>query len=290
MDGRPAIGSESRVAAELRARLLSSGPDRLNVAVGMILDHAFAVLQELKPTEAEFEQLLQFLTDVGYATDARRQEWVLLADIFGFSDHVAGCSDSGDPVATPTTLAGPFYRPDAPRLPHGANISRDGVGAPLSVTGRVTSTSGQPICGAEVEVWHANGEGRYENQDPDGQPEHNLRGRFVTEADGGFAFHTVRPGGYSLPDDGPVGRLARRLGLSLDRPAHLHFAVTAPGHHRLVTAIFDGNDRAIDRDALSAVKPGLIGTFQPVKAGHSLDVALVLLPAAPPQTHPALKG
>ena len=290
MDGRPAIGGESRVAAELRARLQTSGSDRLSLAVGMILGHAFAVLEDLKPSEAEFEQLLQFLTDVGYATDARRQEWVLLADVFGFSDHVAGCSARRDPVATPSTLAGPFYRPDAPRLAHGANICRDGVGQPLAVSGRVTSTDGQPICGAEVEVWHANGEGLYENQDPDGQPEHNLRGRFVTDADGGFAFHTVRPGGYSLPDDGPVGRLARRLGLSLDRPAHLHFAVTAPGHHRLVTAIFDGSDSAIDRDALSAVKPALIGTFRHQPAGHSLDVALVLLPDGASKSNHLQKG
>jgi hydroxyquinol 1,2-dioxygenase len=290
MDGRPAMGGDSTVAAALRARLQASGPDRLTMAVGKILDHAFAVLEDLKPSEAEFETLLQFLTDVGYATDARRQEWVLLADVFGFSDHVAGCSARHDTGATPSTLAGPFYRPDAPRLTHGASICRDGVGQPLAVSGRVTSTSGQPLCGAEVEVWHANGAGRYENQDPDSQPEHNLRGRFVTDADGRFAFHTVRPGGYALPDDGPVGRLARRLGLSLDRPAHLHFAVSAPGHHRLVTAIFDGSDSAIDRDALSAVKPALIGTFRPATSGHALDVALVLLPDAAPHPHHHQKG
>ncbi len=290
MDGRPAVGRDSSVAAALQARLQVSSPDRLKLAVGSILGHAFAVLDDLKPTEAEFEQVLQFLTDVGYATDARRQEWVLLADIFGFSDHVAGCSARGNPAATPSTLAGPFYRPDAPRMDHGANICRDGVGQPLTVSGRVTSTFGQPICGAEVDVWHANAEGRYENQDPDGQPEHNLRGRFVTAADGSFAFRTVRPGGYALPDDGPVGRLARRLGLSLDRPAHLHFAVTAPGHHRLVTAIFDGSDSAINCDALSAVKPALIGTLRPEAAGHSLDVALVLSPDATSKPNPSPKG
>lgn len=195
MDGRPAMTGESRIAAELRARLLQSGPDRVTLAVRLILDHAFAILEELKPSEAEFEQLLQFLTDVGYATDARRQEWVLLADVFGFSDHVAGCAARGDPAATPSTLAGPFYRPDAPRLDNGANLCRDGLGDPLVVTGRVTSTTGDPICGAEVDVWHANGQGRYENQDPDSQPEHNLRGRFVTGADGRFAFRTIRPGG-----------------------------------------------------------------------------------------------
>jgi hydroxyquinol 1,2-dioxygenase len=84
------------------------------------------------------------------------------------------------------------------------------------------------------------------------------------------------PAGYSLPDDGPVGQLARRIGLSLDRPAHIHFAVTAAGYARLVTSIFDGSDPAIGRDALFAVKPGLIGDFRAEKSGVSLVVALVL--------------
>ena len=37
-----------------------------------------------------------------------------------------------------------------------------------------------------VEVWHANGEGLYENQEPDRQPEFNLRGKFVADAADGF--------------------------------------------------------------------------------------------------------
>lgn len=275
MDGQEG-STHSTVAAELRFRLHRDNPDRLGLAVGLILDHAFSVLDALKPTEAEFDALLQFLTDVGYATDARRQEWVLLADIFGLSDQVAGCAVHRATTVTPATLPGPFYRPDAPQMETGANLCRDGVGAPLTVTGRVTSAAGQPVCGAMVEVWHANGQGYYENQDPDSQPEHNLRGRFVTAADGSFAFRTVRPAGYTLPDDGPVGQLARRLGLSLDRPAHIHFAVTAHGYRRLVTAIFDASDRAITRDALFAVKPELIGTFRPDTSGHVLDVALVI--------------
>ena len=61
MDGQPAMAGESRVAAELRARLQPRAPDRVGEAVGLILDHAFAVLQKLNPSEVEFEQLLQFL-------------------------------------------------------------------------------------------------------------------------------------------------------------------------------------------------------------------------------------
>jgi len=276
MDAGPNSLGETTLVAELRARLAKAEPDRLDVAVGVIVDHAIAALDRLKPSEAEFDGLLHFLTDVGYATDARRQEWVLLADIFGLSHLVQGGTTPRNPAVTPSTLAGPFYRADAPQVEPGANLCRDGIGVPLTVTGRVTSVSGDPVCGAVVEVWHANGMGRYENQDPDSQPEHNLRGRLVTDDTGRFAFRTVRPGGYTLPDDGPVGRLARRLGLPMDRPAHIHFAVSAPGYRRLVTAIFDGSDPAIGRDALFAVKPDLVKAIRPEGAGHSLDVGLVI--------------
>lgn len=276
MDGHSAASGGERIAAALRERLDGAPSGRLTEAVRLITNHAFDILAALKPSPAELDALVQFLTEVGYATDARRQEWVLLADVFGLSDGVMNRDDARPPGVTPATLPGPFYRSDAPLLPLGADLCRNGEGVPLAVQGRVTAQDGTALAGAMVEVWHANPQGRYENQDPDNQPEHNLRGRFHADEAGCFHFRTVRPSGYSLPADGPVGQLAARLGLSLDRPAHIHFAVTAPGHRRLVTAIFDGSDPAIDRDALFAVKPGLIGDYRPSGRGFSLDVDLVL--------------
>lgn len=274
MDGGTAGPGEHEVAAALRRRLTATPPGRLRDAVELLIDHAFQIITALRASPQELDALVQFLTDVGYATDARRQEWVLLADVFGLTARVA--TPAAHPAATPATLPGPFYRPDAPDLPDGADLCRDGQGTPLRVTGHVTDVQGRPVAGAGVEVWHANAAGRYENQDPDNQPEHNLRGRLTADAEGRFHFQTIRPGGYSLPDDGPVGQLARRLGLSLERPAHIHFAVTAPGFRRLVTAIFDGSDPVIDRDALFAVKPGLIGDFRSAGGRTTLDVVLVL--------------
>ena len=286
MDGHGAGSEGQRVAAELRQRLAEAAPGRLGEAVRLIMDHAFEIVATLRPTAAELDGLVQFLTDVGYATDARRQEWVLLADVFGLSDSVL--NGAADPGLTPATLPGPFYRPDAPDLPLGADLCRNGQGQPLRVSGTVSDRTGAAVPGASVEVWHASAEGRYENQDPDNQPEHNLRGRFTADAEGRFHFRTIRPAGYSLPDDGPVGQLARRIGLSLDRPAHIHCAVSAPGHRRLVTAIFDGSDPAIDRDALFAVKPGLVKEFRPANGHSVLDVALVIDRDDTPQ--PATKG
>jgi protocatechuate 3,4-dioxygenase beta subunit len=285
LDGHHASTDGIEIAAEIRRRLALLPSGRLENAVRLIVDHALQLIATLRPTADELDALVQFLTDVGYATDARRQEWVLLADVFGLSNsviHPDGCD--GGP-ATPSTLPGPFYRADAPQLPLGADLCRNGEGAPLHVEGQATGPDGAALAGATIEVWHANAAGRYENQDPDGQPEHNLRGRFTADAAGRFHFRTVRPGGYALPDDGPVGQLARRIGLSLDRPAHIHFAVSAPGHRRLVTAIFDGSDPCIGRDALFAVKPALIGDFRPRGDRSDLSVVLVLDrdgPAIPP--------
>lgn len=263
---------------QLRDRLATAQPGRLTDTVRCVLEHVFAVIEELAITAEELDALISFLTDVGEATDARRQEWVLLADVLGLSAHLCERDQNERDQSTPSVLRGPFYRADAPHLPLGADLSRDGLGTPMSVTLRLTDTLGHPIPEAEVEVWHANSKGRYENQDPDEQPEHNLRGRFRAGAAGQVMFRSIRPRGYRLPDDGPVGRLARALGLSLDRPAHIHVAVTAPDFRPLTTAIFDRADPMIGQDALYSVKPELLGDFRAVPGGCHLDAVLVLTP------------
>ncbi len=78
----------SFAADAIQARLAAAPSGRLTQAVGRIVAHAIAVIAELEPKADELDAFLHFLTDVGYATDARRQEWVLLADVFGLSDMV----------------------------------------------------------------------------------------------------------------------------------------------------------------------------------------------------------
>ena len=194
MDGQGSASEGYDVAAELRRRLAASSPDRLGQAVRLIMEHAFQVVATLHPSPEELDAFVQFLTDVGYATDVRRQEWVLLADVFGLSVSVLGGDHSDVPDVTPATLPGPFYRPDAPRLPLGADLCRNGLGKRLVVQGQLLDADHKPLSGADVEVWHANAEGRYENQDPDNQPEHNLRGRFTADAQGRFHFRTIQIG------------------------------------------------------------------------------------------------
>ncbi|MQT15601.1 dioxygenase family protein [Segnochrobactrum spirostomi] len=274
----------SMQAEEFARRLTAMGPSRLEMAARATVDGLHALIAELRPTGDEFRSAIDFLTEVGHYADARRQEWVLFADVLGVSSLIEDQNNARPAGATPNTLAGPFYRSDVPDLPLGASISRDQKGEPLAVDGRVRALDGTPAAGVLIEVWQANAEGIYENQEPDRQPEFNLRGRFRSDAQGRFHFLSVRPKGYTLPSDGPVGRLMSALGLGLERPAHIHFRISGEGFETLTTHIFDRSDPAIGRDAIFGVKPELIADFRPTSANggkrtYALDLDFVLCPS-----------
>ena len=61
--------------------------------------------------------------------------------------------------------------------------------------------------------------------------------------------------------DGTVGELMNRTDISHMRPAHIHFAVTAPGYHGLVTHLFQKGDEFIETDVVYGVKEPLIVEF-----------------------------
>jgi hydroxyquinol 1,2-dioxygenase len=280
MDG--SAGAEASLQ-DLAHRLGGAGNARLAEGVLIAVGQVHDLITKLRPTPDEFRAVIEFLTDVGHSADARRQEWVLLADVIGVSTLVEDLNAPRVPGATPQTLPGPFYRPDAPEVAEGASISRDGRGEAMVVDGLVTDCDGRGVAGAVVEVWQANGGGFYENQQPDLQPDFNLRGRLRSDAGGMFRFRSVKPKGYALPEDGPVGRLMNRLGLRLERPAHVHFRVTAERFATLTTHVFDRADPAIGRDALFGVKPELLADFVPQAGGGDpggwkLDVTLILAP------------
>jgi len=124
----------------------------------------------------------------------------------------------------------------------------------------VEDGEGRPVEGAEVDVWHSSPEGLYENQDPE-QAEMNLRGRFVTDAQGRFDFRSVRPAGYPIPIDGPVGELIKATGRHNYRPAHLHFMIYKPGFKTLISQIYVPDDPHIDTDVQFGVTRALIGDY-----------------------------
>jgi protocatechuate 3,4-dioxygenase beta subunit len=89
----------------------------------------------------------------------------------------------------------------------------------------------------------------------------NLRGRFISDAEGRFSFATVMPAGYPIPDDGPVGELLRLAGRHKFRPAHLHFMAYKPGFKTLVSQLYVAGDPCLDTDVQFGVTRALIGDF-----------------------------
>ncbi|WP_373354766.1 dioxygenase [Pseudoroseicyclus sp. CXY001] len=291
MDHRQ-VDTHSLMPASAFAARVAGAPDaRLAELVSSLVAHLSHMAQEHQLGRDDLRRVIGFLSEVGDACSDQRQEWVLLADALGLTSTVERLASRRPEGATPNTLIGPFYRKGAPPRADGESISLDGAGAPLDFTARVTGTDGAPVSGAIVEIWHANGEGLYENQSPDSQPEHNLRGIYRTGADGVARIRTIRPKGYRIPDDGPVGWLLARLGLSPERPAHLHFRISAPGYQVLTTHLFDGSDPAIGADPLFAEHPALMAEMIPdPEGGFAASFTFVLAGATPQPGQPNPPG
>jgi catechol 1,2-dioxygenase len=124
------------------------------------------------------------------------------------------------------------------------------------------SQTGEPIEGADIDIWETAPNGKYESQDPD-QVDMNLRGRFITGKDGAYSLYCLRPTTYSIPQDGPAGTLLRMLDRHPMRPAHIHVLVKAPDYNTVVTELFDRRDKHVYDDAVFAVKEDLIVDFKP---------------------------
>ena len=235
-------------------------PTRLRQVMSVLVRylHEFAI--EVGLTQDEWVEGIKILTDSGHITDEKRQEFILWSDALGFSMLVDALEHDLAAGATESTVLGPFFVANAPLREYGDNIAEQGAGDPTWVYGRVLAIDGEPIAGAELDVWQ-NGDNRlYAVQDPDA-PEEHLRGRFKTRDDGSYAFIAVRPVPYTIPDDGPVGRMLASTGRHPWRPAHIHIIVRAPGYRTLTTHIFDSSSDYLDSDAVFAVKRSLLRTF-----------------------------
>jgi hydroxyquinol 1,2-dioxygenase len=240
-------------------------PDpRLRELLTHLVRHLHAFVRDAEPTIGEWQRAIEFLTATGHQCDDERQEFILLSDVLGISMLVETINHRKTAGATEATVLGPFHVVSSPRRALGDTIDLVGTGTPCVVSGRVLSADGTPLPGAELDVWQASDEGFYDVQQPDVQPRGNGRGLFTADENGAFWFRTVLPCHYPIPFDGPVGALLRATKRHGYRPAHVHFIVTAPGHHELTTHIFVEGSEYIESDTVFAVKKSLITEFAPV--------------------------
>ncbi len=243
------------------ARLANCDDPRFEEVMISAIRHLHAFVKEVEPTMEEWMQAIQFLTATGQICDDKRQEWILASDTLGVSMLVDAINHRKPPGATESTVLGPFHVDGAAELPMGSEICKDEKGEPCIVAGRVLDADGKPVQDAVLDVWQTNGEGFYDVQQPDEQPEMNLRGKFRTGADGRYWLRTVKPVSYPIPTDGPVGKMLDKMGRHAYRPAHIHFIVAAPGYEPVTTHIFLEGDEYIESDAVFGVKDSLIVPF-----------------------------
>jgi protocatechuate 3,4-dioxygenase beta subunit len=235
---------------------------RVQEITNSLVKHLHAFIKESNITLDEWMYGIQFLTKTGHLSTDWRQEFILLSDTLGVSMLVESLNNHKMSGETESTVLGPFYIPNAPHYPKGANICLDGKGEPVYIHGKVTDAKGRAISGAILDVFQANGDGFYDVQQKGIQPDMNLRGIFTSEKDGSYAFRSIYPRYYPIPHDGTVGALLTALDRNYMRPAHLHFLISAPGFEKVITHIFTPDCPWLKDDAVFGVKESLIADFR----------------------------
>ncbi|HSZ68431.1 MAG TPA: dioxygenase [Xanthobacteraceae bacterium] len=235
---------------------------RLREIMAALIRHLHEFAREVKLTEEEFQQAAAYVNAIGKNSSETHNEAVLMSGSLGFSSLVC-LLNNGDRGQTETdaNLLGPFWRMDSPPTKNGDTIVRSPTpGEELFVDAWFKDKQGKPIEGAKVDIWHSSTEGFYENQDPV-QADMNLRGQFTTDKDGHINFRSIKPAGYPIPIDGPVGELLRAARRHNMRPSHLHFLVYKPGFKTLISQVYDPNDKNLETDSQFGVTRHLIGKY-----------------------------
>lgn len=251
-------------------RMRNAPSERLREVMSRLVHHLHAFVREVELTQEEWRTGVDFLTRTGQICDARRQEFILLSDILGVSMLVDAVNHPAASGVAESTVLGPFYSGLQRELAFGESILlRPEPGEPLWMEGRITDGDARPIADALIEVWQTAPNELYDVQDPS-QPAGNLRATFRSDPEGTYAFETILPTSYPIPDDGPAGQLLTAMGRHPYRPAHIHFLISAAGYRTLVTHLFIAGDHYLESDAVFGVKASLV--VQPELAEGRLKV------------------
>ena len=270
---------QDNITQAVIASFAGAADPRLKQILISLVQHLHAFAREVKLTEDEWFQGIEFLTRCGHITDDKRQEFILLSDLLGLSmltvvmnnDKPAGCTEA--------TLLGPFHVEDAPHYALGADISNGARGIPCLVRGTVCGIDGQAVPNAHIDVWQSDEEGLYDVQHTEID---HAQGRAILNADseGRYHFRSILAVPYAVPNDGPVGDLLKAVGRHPWRPAHLHFLIKADGYETLITHVVRSDDPYLDSDAVFGVRQSLIADWkQQADGSYLVEYDFVLNPA-----------
>ncbi len=152
---------------------------------------------------------------------------------------------------TPSQTVGPFFAYaltptdyDYTALTSNDLVTPDTVGEPIRIEGRVIDGAGDPVPDSFLELWQADGAGRFAGQS-DTRPNTTFKGFGRSEADpeGRYSFRTVKPGQVA----GPEGNM---------QAPHINVGIFARGIlRRMFTRIYFEDEAANAGDAILALVP-----------------------------------
>ncbi len=249
--------NEDTITQAVLASMAQCQSPRLRTIMTSLVQHLHAFARDVKLTEDEWFEGIDFLTRCGHITDDKRQEFILLSDVLGLSMLTVAMNNDKPQGCTEATVFGPFHVEGAPHYELGGDIANGAKGTPCTVRGTVKGIDGQPIAGAMMDVWQSDDDGLYDVQHADlGHAQ--ARGIVHTDEEGKYHFRSIVAVPYAIPHDGPVGQMLQAVGRHPWRPAHLHFMVKAPGYETLITHVFRNDSEYLDSDAVFGVRQSLI--------------------------------
>ena len=257
------VSTDRDLTEQVLAVMAQTNDPRLREIMIALVRHLHDFVRDVRLTEEEFRAATAIIARLGQLTNDTHNEVVLMAGSLGVSPLVV-LLNNGNNGATETaaSMLGPFWRMHSPRVENGGSLLRSPTPGPAFVfTGHVLDRDGQPIAGAEVDVWHSTPAGLYEQQDPE-QAEMNLRGKLTTDDTGTFSFRSVKPAGYPIPTDGNVvGDLLRAQNRHPFRPAHVHVLIVKPGFKTLISQVYMPDDPRLESDVQFGVTRHLIANL-----------------------------
>ncbi|HPE02559.1 MAG TPA: protocatechuate 3,4-dioxygenase [Burkholderiaceae bacterium] len=209
---------------------------------------------------------------------ARRQRLLALAASLASLSLPTGQPRAQSPAGrtpTPAQSLGPFYPRAASERPRETDadlLRAQGAGEPLArgvplfLAGRVSHRAGAPLPGALIEIWQCDANAVYHH--PAGgalaerDPNFQGYGRALADAEGRFAFRTIRP----VPYPG--------------RTPHIHLRVEAAGLRALGTQLYLAGEPGNERDFL----------YRSLDAAERAALTLTLTPTPSGATHPLASG
>jgi protocatechuate 3,4-dioxygenase beta subunit len=152
----------------------------------------------------------------------------------------------GATAITPANPEGPFY-PIHKQADKDTDLTlveghtERAKGQVIRVTGQVLDDQGMPIEGALVDIWQANSYGRYDHEDDTAttaiDPDFQGWGMVKTDAEGRYAFTTIKPSAYKVDGDWV-------------RPPHIHYKVSRRGYREIITQMYFAGEPLNENDNL----------------------------------------